>query len=115
MQPRKVGRPRRRLWLWIGERKITVDLVGESMFVDVETTDDLVIADTRKFYKVELWTRDDRIERMLFAGTSLERARAVFADYARRRPAARLTIRQRSHVLDQWPKVVGELVEFSRV
>jgi hypothetical protein len=36
--------------------------------------------------------------------TSLDRARAVFADYARHRPAARLTIRQRSRVLDQWPK-----------
>jgi hypothetical protein len=59
-----------------------------------ETTDDPVFADKRNFYKVELWKRDDRIERMLFAGTNLERARAVFADYARRRPAARLTIRQ---------------------
>jgi hypothetical protein len=48
--------------------------------------------------------RDDRIERMLFAGAILERARAVFADYARRRPAARLTIGQRSWVLAQWPK-----------
>jgi hypothetical protein len=38
------------------------------------------IVDTRHFYKVELWTRDDRIERMLFAGTSLDWARAVFAD-----------------------------------
>jgi hypothetical protein len=66
-----------------------------------ETTDDPVIADKRNFYKVELWTRDDQIERMLFAGTSLERVRAVFADYTRRRPAARLTIRQRSRVLDK--------------
>jgi hypothetical protein len=103
VQPRKIGRPRRRLWLWIGDRKITFDLVGETMFVDDETTADPVIADTRNFYKVELWTRDN-IERMLFAGTSLDKARAVFADYARHRPAARLTIRQRSRVLDQWPK-----------
>jgi hypothetical protein len=66
--------------------------------------DDPVIADVRHFYKVELWTRDDRVERMLFAGTSLDEARAVFADYARHRPAARLTIRQRSRVLAQWPK-----------
>jgi hypothetical protein len=29
----------------------------------------------------------------------------VFADFARRRPAARLIIRQRSRVLDQWPRV----------
>jgi hypothetical protein len=69
-----------------------------------ETTDDPVVADGRNFYKVELWTHDDQIERMLFAGTSLDEARAVFADYARRHPAARLTIRQRARVLAQWPK-----------
>lgn len=73
-------------------------------FMQDETTDDPVLADRRNFYKVELWTRDDFIERMLFAGTSLERARAIFAEYARHRPAARLTIRQRSRVLTQWPK-----------
>jgi hypothetical protein len=39
-----------------------------------ETTDDPVIADNRNFYKVELWTRSDVIERMLFAGTSLDKA-----------------------------------------
>jgi hypothetical protein len=104
MQLRKIGRPRRRLWLWIGDRKITYYVVGETLFVDDETTDDSVIADIRNFYKVELWTRDDRIERMLFAGTSLDKARSVLADYARRRPAARLTIRQRSRELEQWPK-----------
>ena len=72
--------------------------------MEEEITDNPVTADIRNFYKVELWTRDDFIERMLFAGASLDRARAVFADYARQRPAARLTIRQRSRVLDQWPK-----------
>jgi hypothetical protein len=104
VQPRKIQRPQRRFWLWIGDRKITIDQVGETVFVDDETTDDSVIADIRNFYKVELWTRDDRIERMLFAGTSLDEARAVFADYARHRPAARLRIRQRSRVIDQWPE-----------
>jgi hypothetical protein len=104
VESREIKRPQRRLWLWIGDRRITIDQVGETVFIDDETTDDPVIADIRNFYKVELWTRDDRIERTLFAGTSLDRARAVFADYARRRPAARLTIRQRSRVLEQWPK-----------
>ncbi len=107
MQPRKINRPQRRLWLWIGDRRITIDQVGETVFVDDETTDDSVIADIRNFYKVELWMRDDRIERMLFAGTSLDRARAAFADYARHRPAARLTIRRRSRVLARWPKGDG--------
>ena len=68
-----------------------------------DITDDPVIADIRNFYKVELWTRDDFIGCMLFAGRSLDTARGVFADYARCRPAARLTIRQRLHVLAQWP------------
>jgi hypothetical protein len=104
VEPRKIKRPQRRFWLWIGDRRITIEQVGETLFVDDETTADPVIADIRNFYKVELWTRDYRVERMLFAGTSLERARAAFADYARRRPAARLTVRQRFRVLDQWPK-----------
>jgi hypothetical protein len=69
-----------------------------------DTTADPVVADIRNFYKVELWTPNDFIERMLFAGASLDRARAVFADYAMCWPAARLTIRQRMHVLTQWPK-----------
>jgi len=67
------------------------------------TTDDPVAADLNNFYKVELWTRDDFIECLLFAGPSLETARAVFADYAMCWPAARLTIRQRMSVLAQWP------------
>jgi hypothetical protein len=37
-----------------------------------EITDDPVVADVRNFYKVELWTGDDFIERLLFAGTSLD-------------------------------------------
>ena len=69
-----------------------------------DTTADPVVADIRNFYKVELWTRDDFIERMLFAGASLDTARDVFADYARCHPAARLTIWQRLRVLVQSPK-----------
>jgi hypothetical protein len=69
-----------------------------------DTTTDPVVADLNNFYKVEVWTPDDVIERLLFAGTSLDRARQVFADYARCRPAARLTIRQRMRVLAQSPK-----------
>jgi hypothetical protein len=42
-----------------------------------ETTDDAVLANRRNFYKVELWTRDDQIERILFAETSLDKARGV--------------------------------------
>ena len=70
-----------------------------------EETDEPLIADHRNFYKVELWTRDEqRIERMLFAGSSLDKARAIFADFARKRPRGRLTIRQRTRVLQRWPE-----------
>jgi hypothetical protein len=70
-----------------------------------EETDDPLVADQRNFFKVELWTRDGRhVERLLFAGNSLDEARAQFAAYGRRRPRARLTIRQRSRMLEEWPK-----------
>jgi hypothetical protein len=52
----------------------------------------------------ELSTRDDRIERMLFAGTSLNQTRTVLPTTPRHRPTARLKIRPRARVLDQWPK-----------
>jgi hypothetical protein len=62
-----------------------------------EETDDPLVADRRNFFKVELWTKDGQhIERLLFAGNSLDKARALFGAYAKRRPRARLTIRQRS-------------------
>jgi hypothetical protein len=52
-------------------------------------------------------TRDDqdeqRIEPMLFAGSDLDNARAIFADFARKGPRPRLTIRQRPRVLERWP------------
>jgi hypothetical protein len=69
-----------------------------------EETDDPLVADQRNFFKVELWTRDGQhIERLLFAGNSLDKARALFAAYSKRRPRARLTIRQRSRVVAEWP------------
>jgi hypothetical protein len=68
-----------------------------------ETTDDPVVADVRNFFKVELWTDDDRVERMLYAGSNLDRARKIFADQIRRRPSSILTLRQRTRVLRKWP------------
>ena len=51
-----------------------------------EETDNPPYADRRNFYNVELWTKDEqRIERPLFAGSSLDKARAIFADFARKR------------------------------
>jgi hypothetical protein len=70
-----------------------------------EETDDPLVADRRNFFKVELWTRDGQhVERLLFAGNCLDKARALFASYGKRRPRACLTIRQRSRVLEEWPE-----------
>ena len=41
---------------------------------------------------------------MLYAGSSLDKAREVFAAAINHRPRIRLTIRQRTRVLEQWPK-----------
>jgi len=71
---------------------------------DEETTDPLY-ADERNFYKVEQWTRDGQhIDRLLFAGNNLDQAKAKFAAFAKKRPRARFTLRQRTRLLDEWPR-----------
>jgi hypothetical protein len=68
-----------------------------------EETDNPLYADERNFYKVERWSKDDqRIEAMLYAGNRLEKARDIFAKAVKHRPRIRLTIRQRTRVLQQW-------------
>jgi hypothetical protein len=69
----------------------------------LETTTDPLYADDRNFYKVELWSKDGHIERMLFAGNRIADAHQHLMDFARRRPRARLTIRQRSRLVAKWP------------
>jgi hypothetical protein len=60
-----------------------------------EETDDPVYADRRNFYKVEKWSRDGlRVELMLYAGNSLDKARRIFERTTKHRPRVRLTIRQ---------------------
>jgi hypothetical protein len=62
-------------------------------------------ADDRNAYKVEKWTKDgSKIERLLYAGNNLEKAQKLFADAIKHRPRIRLTIRQRTLVLEQWPR-----------
>ena len=69
-----------------------------------EETDDPLYADRRNFYKVEKWSRDgQRVEEMLFAGNGLAKAQRVFERFTKRRPRVRLTIRQRTRVLQEWP------------
>jgi len=55
---------------------------------DEETTEPL-IANDRNYYKVEKWTKDGaRVERMLYAGSNLDKAREVFASAIYHRPRA---------------------------
>jgi hypothetical protein len=63
-----------------------------------ETTDDPVIADHRNFYKVELWTP---------TSSSVVCGGELSCRLPQRRPTARLTVRQRSRVLEQSPKDGG--------
>jgi hypothetical protein len=56
-------------------------------------------------YKVEKWTKDgSKVEHMLYAGNYLNKAREVYAAAIYHRPRIRLTIRQRTRVLEEWPK-----------
>jgi hypothetical protein len=69
-----------------------------------EETDDPTHADRRNFYKVEQWSRDgQRVLDLVFAGSSLDKARRIFERIAKHRPRIRMTIRQRTRVLQQWP------------
>jgi hypothetical protein len=69
-----------------------------------EETKEPLLADHRNFYKVEKWTKDGRVERMLYAGSNLDKAREIFGAAVKQRPRIRLTIRQRARVLRQWPE-----------
>jgi hypothetical protein len=71
---------------------------------DEETIDPLY-ADERNYYKVEMWTADEQhIVDLLYAGNNLDKARNIFARLIKDRPRAHLTIRQRTRVLERWPK-----------
>ena len=78
------------------------------MSQSAEETNDPLIADHRNFYKVEKGTKDgSKVDRMLYAGGNLEKAREVFAAAIYHRPRIRLTIRRRTHLLEQWPKAAS--------
>jgi hypothetical protein len=69
-----------------------------------EETENTILADDRNYYKVEKWTKDGtKVDRMLYAGTNLDKAREIFTAEIKRRPRIRLTIRQRTRVLEEWP------------
>jgi hypothetical protein len=69
-----------------------------------EETDDPTCADRRNFYKVEQWSPDgQRVLDLVFAGSSLDKARRIFDRITKHRPSIRLTIRQRMRVLHKHP------------
>ena len=69
-----------------------------------EETDDPTYADRRNFYKVEQWSRDGQhVLDLVFAGSSLDKARRIFDRITKYRPRIRLTIRQRTRVLQRHP------------
>jgi hypothetical protein len=69
-----------------------------------EETFDPLHADDRNFYKVEKWTKDGtKVDSLFYAGNNFSRARHIFSNALRHRPRIRLTIRQRTRVLQQWP------------
>jgi hypothetical protein len=66
----------------------------------------LKVTDRRNCYKVEEWTKNgSKVDYMLYAGSNLDKAQAVFAAAIKHRPRIRLTIRQRTQLLEQWPKL----------
>ena len=68
-----------------------------------EETDNPLRADDRNFYKVKVDQDGAKIERLLYAGNNLDKARELFAEAIKHRPRIRLTIRQRTRVPEQWP------------
>ena len=69
-----------------------------------EETDSPSYADDRNFYKVEKWTRDwTKVDSLLYAGNGVFEYRARPSKDIKHRPRIRLTIRQRTRVLDEWP------------
>jgi hypothetical protein len=69
-----------------------------------DKTDNPPLADDRNYYKVEKWTKDGaKVDRLLYAGNNLDKARELFQQAIKHRPRIRLTIRPRTRVLEQWP------------
>ena len=59
---------------------------------------------TRDIFRAS-WSRDgQRVVEFLFAGSSLDKAKRIFDRWAKHRPSIRMTIRQRTRVLNEWPR-----------
>jgi hypothetical protein len=65
-----------------------------------EETDNPLLANDRNYYKVEKWTKDGtKVDRILYAGSNLDKAHQLFAEAVKHRRRITLTIRQRTRVL----------------
>jgi hypothetical protein len=70
-----------------------------------EETDNPLLADDRNYYKVEKWTWDGiKVDSLLYAGNNLSKAQEIFANAIEHRSRIRITIRQRTRVLQRWPQ-----------
>jgi hypothetical protein len=69
-----------------------------------EETNEPLIAEDRNYYKVEKWIKDgSKVDRMLYAGSNLAKAQSIYFAEIKHRPRIKLTIRQRTRVLQEWP------------
>jgi hypothetical protein len=85
--------------------RIAID--GAKRTEPAHETDNPFQADELNFYKIEEWTRDgSKVDCLLYAGSNLDKARKIFFGAISHRPRIRLTIRQRTVVLERWPKAV---------
>jgi hypothetical protein len=93
------------MMIWTGRRDALAMPDPKPDDVDFhEETDSPTYADDHNFYKVEKWTKDGtKVDSLLYAGNSLGRARSVFESAIKHRPRIRLTLRQRTRLIDQWP------------
>jgi hypothetical protein len=65
-------------------------------------TNEPLVADNRNYYKVGKWTKDGtKVDGLLYAGNNLAKARELYASAIKHRPRIRLTIRQKTRVLEQ--------------
>jgi hypothetical protein len=87
--------------------RMAINMSWRPMTADwtIEQTDNALNADQRNFYEVEKWTKDgSKIDCLLYAGSSLDKAHEIFATAVKHRPRIRLCIRQRTKVLEEWPQ-----------
>lgn len=67
-----------------------------------EETSNPIVADARGYFKVERWTKDGlHIERMIYAGNRIDKAREIFEEVVRHRPGGHYLIRQGARVLEK--------------